>query len=48
MEGFSDDKDKNENIGELVLEPLINSNIDTIKDLNLGFNESWFIHILTK
>ena len=42
MEGFSDDNDKNENIGELVLEILLSSSIDSITDLDLRENLSWF------
>ena len=48
MEIFSADKDRVENIGELVLEALLSSNIDTITDLNIGVNESWFKHPDTK
>ena len=35
-------KDDDDNIGELVLEILLNSSIDTIIDLNLSENRSWF------
>ena len=42
MSGFSEGKDVNENIGELVLESLLSSRIDSIKDLNLAANSSWF------
>ena len=35
-------------MGELVLEALLSSNIDTITDLNLGYNKSWFEHPDTK
>ena len=45
---FSYDKDSDENIGELVLDTLLSSNIDTITDLNLGGNESWFWNLATK
>ena len=31
-------------MGELVLEALLSSTIDTITDLNLGGNWSWFQH----
>ena len=44
MFGFSRERDDNENIGELVLESLLSSRIDSVKDLNLGFNPSWFKH----
>ena len=42
MERFSDASDHNENIGELVLENLLNSNIDKITNLDLSYNKSWF------
>ena len=48
MNFFSYDKDSDENIGELVLDTLLSSNIDTITDLNLGGNESWFWNLATK
>ena len=35
-------------MGELVLEALLNSNIDTITDLNIEGNLSWFRHPGTK
>ena len=35
---FSYDKDSEENIGELVLEALLSSNIDSITHLDLGYN----------
>lgn len=41
MWGFSNEK-VNENIGEIVLETLLSSNIDSITDLNLSSNYSWF------
>ena len=41
MMNFSSDRDQNE-IGELVLEILLNSSIDTITHLNLSHNISWF------
>ena len=44
MEYFSRDKDRDENIGELVLETLLTSNIDSITKLNLDKNRSWFCH----
>ena len=44
MNRFSGDEDRDENIGELVLETLLNSNINSIIDLNLGDNSSWFKH----
>ena len=44
MKGFSADKDKEENIGELVFETLLSSNVDTIIDLDLSGNSSWFKH----
>ena len=48
MELFSSNKDTVENIGELVLEALLNNNIQSIQDLNLSYNQSWFIVINSK
>ena len=48
MGDFSFSQDKNEDIGELVLETLLNSNIDTITDLNFKNNFSWFEHPETR
>ena len=42
MDYFSMNKDKDTSIGELVLESLLSSNIESITDLNLSFNKSWF------
>ena len=36
MLGFSEGKADNENIGELVLESLLSSRIDSVKELDLG------------
>ena len=47
MTRFSKDKDHDENIGELVLENLLNSNIDTIINLDLRWNRSRFKHLYT-
>ena len=44
MESFSLNRDYNENIGELILEALLTSNIDSIINLNLRNNNSWFKH----
>ena len=44
MNRFSEDKDKVENICELVLESLLSSNIDSVTNLNLSENMSWFKH----
>ena len=41
---FSRDNDRDENIGELVLETLLSSSIDSVTDLNLGGNKSLFWH----
>ena len=41
---FSSYNDANEKIGEVILEALYTSNIDSIIDLNLGSNSSWFKH----
>ena len=48
MAAFSDDCNDSENIGEIVLETLLSSNIESISDLNLRENESWFKHPKTK
>ena len=42
MEYFSHDSDRENNMGEIILESILSSNIDSINDLNLGFNNSWF------
>ena len=42
MNRFSEDKDREENICELILESLLNSNITSITDLSLHYNYSWF------
>ena len=42
MEGFSHDKDRYQNIGELVFETLLNTSVNSIIDLNLDNNKSWF------
>ena len=42
MQGFSYDNYRVENMGELVLETLLSSNIDSITNLNLSKNSSWF------
>ncbi len=44
MENFSGVKDREENIGEYVLEALLSSKINSITDLNLSSNSSWFEH----
>ena len=48
MERFSGHEDKNENIGELVLESLLSSRIESITNLDLTYNVSWFEHPDTK
>ena len=48
MDKFSANKDLNVNIGELVLECLLSSRIDSITNLVLNSNESWFCHPETK
>ena len=45
---FSAYSDYEENIGELVLEILLSSNIDSITDLSLSYNLSWFKNPITK
>ena len=43
MDAFSEGKDGRDlNIGELVLEPLLSYNIESITDLNISQNTSWF------
>ena len=42
MSYFSDDKDELNNIGELVLEILMSSSINSITYLNFFDNKSWF------
>ena len=44
MSYFCNDINVKENMGELVLEALLSSNIDTITDLNLRSNKFWFKH----
>ena len=44
MYAFSHDKDYAYNIGKLVLETLLSSSIDSITDLNLSRNLSWFFN----
>ena len=44
MGWFSEKKDKDENICQLVIETLLNTNIESITDLRLDSNESWFRH----
>ena len=44
MDYFNLNQDHDQNIGELVLEILLNYSVDSIIDLNLGNNESWFKH----
>ena len=48
MDKFSKDEDIHENIGELVFETLLYSSINSITDLNLSDNKSWFIKPQTK
>ena len=47
MYGFSADRDRETNFGELVLETLLNSNIESITHLYLEYNRSWFSHPVT-
>ena len=43
MNDFSKDKDRSDlNIGELVIEPLLSSNIESITDLNISDNKLWW------
>ena len=41
---FSGDSDREQNICEMIIETLLNSNIETISELNLSHNKSWFKH----
>ena len=38
MNAFSQSNDKDVNMGELILEALLNSNIQSITDLDFGYN----------
>ena len=38
LNAFSHDREREENIGELVLETILSSNIDSITHLDLGYN----------
>ena len=42
MRNFSSGEDDHENIGELILEILLNSSIDTITVLDFACNRIWF------
>ena len=44
MQYLSNVKDRDESMGELILEALLGSSIDSISDLNLSRNKSWFKH----
>ena len=44
IDGFSSDKNSDENMGELVLTTLLSSNIESITKLNLSRNSPWFKH----
>ena len=48
MSEFSKNGDANLSMGEIVLETLLSSNIDSITDLNFSSNNSWFKHPVTK
>ena len=48
MGSFSIDGDKEENVCEHIFEALLSSDIDSITDLNLSINESWYMHPETK
>ena len=47
MYEFSLKLDREQNIGELVLESLLSSNINSITNLDLSINPSWFRHLDT-
>ena len=42
MESFSGNEDRDESIGMLILESLLNSTIDSITKFDLAYNKSWF------
>ena len=44
MRSFSGYVDINENISEIILEAILSSNIQSITDLNINENPSWFKH----
>ena len=44
MKNYSSNVDKDQNIGELIFETLLNYRVDTIVELNLSINQSWFMH----
>ena len=44
MYSFSSGDDRDVNIGELVFETLLGYDINSIIDLNLNCNNSWFAH----
>ena len=39
---FSGDKDGNESAGSTIMEAILNSSVNSIQDLNLSNNQSWF------
>ena len=48
MEYFSDFEDRDESMGELILEALLSSQIESISDLNFSINSSWFRNPVTR
>ena len=48
MQELNGSDDKEENMGVHVLEALLSANIETITDLNLSSNESWFKDLATQ
>ena len=48
MNSFCENNDRVKNTGEFVLEALLNSNIESINDLDFYENPSWFRHPGTK
>ena len=42
FEGHIKNNDRNEDIGEFILETILSSTIKSIKDLDLSGNSSWF------
>ena len=48
MGTFSDKHDRDQNFAEIILETLLSSNIDSITNIRLFNNESWFKNPVTK
>ena len=48
MYAFSGDSDREQNIGELVFETLLNASVDSLIELDISCNESWFSNPSTR